>query len=792
MPETRTQTIFEFAKIDEPSTWILVGVSMAILILVVRLIYRRDSVDLSGLLGWLNTLLRVGVLLVLCWVFLEPVQRTEETLVRQARTLLLFDVSQSMSIRDREDGESAAEARASSRFEILTDNLGKDQHRFLDLLRRKNDVFVYRFGRTLESVSTFARHAPGEEPAGGGPSKDDPDWKTALEPVADETRLGEALSNLLRLESGAPVAGIVLFSDGQLNAGIAVEKAAEAATKRRIPVHVVPFGTTKQPHNLRVLRLQAPTHVYPNDSFSLAAYVQGVGYAGRPFNVELIRKAGAGDAEAEAIETREMTLAEGEEPVAVTFTQTIGSPGRFLYRVRIPPKEGELIEEDNEQSAWVNVVDRKAKVLLLASGPTREYRFARIVLNRDKTIKLSILLQNMDQGASQESDELLTEFPKREKLFEYDAIIAFDPDYAALDDESVVALNEWVFREGGGFVAFAGVQHTPRLASRKELSKVRELYPVTFGSDLEFVEMVDRDAREPWPLEFSEEGKSSEVTKVSDEAELSQQAWTAFKGVHRCFPVRNEKPGAIVLARFTDPRSQTDSGKAVYLAEQFFGSGRCLYFGSGELWKVRSVDVKLYNRLWVGVVRYVTQGRLLRGSRKGFLMVDKDTYPVGSTVRVRARLRDNQLKPLLTPQVPLNVISPDGEIAEVILEADEKRPGWFFAEWRLRKTGVHRMELVVPGTKDKLEKSIAAVAPNLEFEDPRRNDLVLDGIARKTGGRRFEISALPELAEGIPERSEEEIVSGVPLTLWDRRWVMFLAAALLTIEWLIRKLNNLA
>jgi hypothetical protein len=792
MSETTTQTIFEFAKIDEPSTWILVGAAMLLLVVAVRLIYRWDSVEMPRVLGWLNTLLRVGVLVLLCWVFLEPVQRTEEKLVRRARTLLLFDVSQSMSIRDRDDGEGAAAAQTPSRFEILVKNLEQDNQQFLTALQARNDVFAYRFGRSLESVVTLARREEGKPPDAQQRAAAPPDWKRTLEPEADQTRLGEALSNLFRRESSAPVAAVVVFTDGQVNAGVSIEGAVETAVKRAVPVYAVPFGNTKQPHNLRVVRLQAPTHTYPDDSFSLTAYVHGVGYPGRSFNVELIRKAGAEEAAAESIETREVALSDGDEPVAVTFTQSIKTPGRFLYTVRIAPQPGELIEDDNEQSAWVNVVDRKAKVLLLASGPTREYMFARLVLNRDKTIELSILLQNMDQGGSQESREILTEFPSREKLFEFDAVIAFDPDYTLLKEDHLEALNEWVFKEGGGFVAVAGIHHTPRLASRAELTKARELYPVVFGSDLELVEMADREAAEAWPLEFTEEGKSSEATRLSDEPELSQKAWSVFKGVNRCFPVKQEKPGAIVLARFTDPRAQTDSGKAVFMAEQFFGSGRCLYLGAGEFWRVRRMDVNFYTRLWVGIVRYVTQGRLLRGSQKGFLMVDKDTYAVGSTVRARARLRDSQLKPLLTPQVPMNVISPDGEIAEVALLAEENRPGWFAGEWRVRRTGIHRMELVVPGTKDKVEKSIAAVAPNLEFEDPRRNDLVLDELTRKTGGKRFAIDELSKLAEAIPERSEEEIVSGVPVTLWDRRWVMFLAAALLTVEWLVRKLNNLA
>ncbi len=779
------QTFFKFAKIEEPQTWLIIGLAMVILAIFVRLVYRRDGVEMPGWMSWFNTLLRVGVLVLLCWVFLEPERRVEETIIRQARTLMLFDVSQSMNIRDRKGTESADEQRP-SRYELVVEALEKANP--AEGLRKRNDVYIYRFGRSLESLATLAR----QEKLKAEIESQKIDWQQSLEPSADETRLGEVLSNLLQRETTAPIAGVVVVTDGRLNAGIATESAIELAGKRGIPIHVIPLGGIERPRNLRMNRLQAPTHTYPKDAFSLQAFLQGTGFSGKTINVELLRKPDVDGAESQSLEVREVNVEKDNEPIPVSFNQTLEDAGRFLYTVRIEQQEGELVKEDNEQSAWVRVVDRKAKVLILAGGPTREYRYARLVLHRDKSIDLSVLLQNMDEGGNQESGEQLKEFPEPKKLYEFDALIVFDADFTVLKDEQREALNQWLFKEGGGLVFIAGLHHTARLARGKEFSKVRELLPVVFGNELELVEMIDREASNAWPLEFTEEGKATEAIRLSDEAVLSQTAWETFKGVYRCFPVSQEKPGAIVLANFTDPRAQFLSGKAVYMAEQFFGSGRSLYFGSGELWRIRKLDPRFYERFWVGMVRHISQGRLLRGSQKGFLMVDKDTFTVGSSVRARAQLRDSQLKPLLTQQVPLNVVSPSGKVNEVILGPEEGRPGWYRAEWRVRETGIYRMHLLVPGTKDRVDKSITAIAPNLEYEDPRRNDPLLNELAEKTGGQRFELDQLGDLLKAIPDRSEEEIVSRVPIKLWDKEWVMYLAAILLSLEWLIRKLKNLA
>lgn len=107
-----TQTIFEFAKIDEPVQWLLVAAGAVVLLAFVRLVYHKDGVEMPTFMTWFISILRGLIILLLIWVFLEPVKRTEQSVVRHARTLLLFDVSQSMSIQDRKATGEAGEARS--------------------------------------------------------------------------------------------------------------------------------------------------------------------------------------------------------------------------------------------------------------------------------------------------------------------------------------------------------------------------------------------------------------------------------------------------------------------------------------------------------------------------------------------------------------------------------------------------------------------------------------------------------------------------------------------------------
>ena len=60
------------------------------------------------------------------------------------------------------------------------------------------------------------------------------------------------------------------------------------------------------------------------------------------------------------------------------------------------------------------------------------------------------------------------------------------------------------------------------------------------------------------------------------------------------------------------------------------------------------------------LIRHVSQGRLLRGSTLGNLLVERDRYVVGNTVVVRAQLSNVQHQPLEAPKVMLQVTQAGG------------------------------------------------------------------------------------------------------------------------------------
>ena len=81
----------------------------------------------------------------------------------------------------------------------------------------------------------------------------------------------------------------------------------------------------------------------------------------------------------------------------------------------------------------------------------RDYQFLRNQLHRDKSMIVDVLLQTAQPGISQDAAKILDQFPStRKELYQYDCIVAFDPDWTKLDAAQVDLLEKWVSEEAGG------------------------------------------------------------------------------------------------------------------------------------------------------------------------------------------------------------------------------------------------------------------------------------------------------------------------------------------------------
>ncbi len=381
-------------------------------------------------------------------------------------------------------------------------------------------------------------------------------WRKFLIPAGTETRLGEALQQLLHQERGNPLAGVVLVSDGGLNAGAGPEGAIELAREIKVPVFTVGIGSDKKPTNVRVSDLAAPVRAYPGDRYPVTGYLQAQGLGGKMVTVQLLSREmdPAGDRSrrgtGQVEETKQVLLGgDGEvTPVRFELTPKKDEVGRRTLCFRVKPPDEVHDPDDKYREADIEIVDHKNRVLLLAGGPMRDYQFLRTLLYRDRSTTVDVLLQTAQTGVSQEAANILSEFPAtHEAMSAYDCVVAFDPNWQALTPVEIDVLHDWVDSQGGGLIVVAGLVYAGKgidsWLQDPAMAKIRTLYPVEFlrefapGADFAYT------GKEPWPLNFTREGKQADFLWLGEGPTASADAWGSFAGVYSFFPVQGPKPG---------------------------------------------------------------------------------------------------------------------------------------------------------------------------------------------------------------------------------------------------------
>lgn len=277
------------------------------------------------------------------------------------------------------------------------------------------------------------------------------------------------------------------------------------------------------------------------------------------------------------------------------------------------------------------------RVLIVAGAPTREYQLVKKLLTQmaeKKQVELHFYVQQLPGSKKRpvEGGGALERFPdhvgdtardrpadRPYNLIAYDVVIAFDPDWLQVPVGGRELLHHWV-ELGGGLVLVAGPVNTGELGTaknRKVLKPITSLYPVLPG---EKTESTGGSAK-PHRLHFPTD-KEPAFMKLDAKGEGRLAGWEEFFrgerqsrkkekepvfGFYDCFPAREVRSGATVLATLADPGNRLPDGKEMpFVVTMSVDSGRVVYLGSG-LWRLRSYRETFHDRFWTQLVRYVSK-----------------------------------------------------------------------------------------------------------------------------------------------------------------------------------------
>jgi len=609
------------------------------------------------------------------------------------------------------------------------------------------------------------------------------------------TNVGGSLLQIAKQESSSFVQAIIVFSDGQSNQGsgeaIKELRARLDNPKRKIPLITVGVGDYQQPASIKIQDLLAPEVASPEDKFPIRVPVDGPGLNDEEFQITL---------EAQRIKDKDGKPTSGENkfvlgPVKGKFQGLGDNPhdqGEFIIDVqalkkikaakdeagllegtwefvaKVPRHPNEAFpkaEHVSDPPTHVLIQKRRLRVLLFAGGPNRDYQFVRTLLYRevlDKRVDLAIYLQTgkgtEDINQDVESEWLLTHFPdklgpddprdKHSSLNEYDVIIAFDPDWTALDAKQLKNLKEWVSTHAGGIIFVAGPVHTFHLSrpAGLDLTSVATIYPVVLKDSRLHSAGIGHDASRPYHLSFTKAAKNFEFLKLDEKGLYPTSGWNQFfwrdekaepgkdtvpkRGFYNYYPVERVKPDSTVVATFAGPpSSRINDGKdeQPYLVSMRYGSGKTFYMGSMEMWRLRPFKETYHERFWIKLARYVASSTI---ERKKYGRFTLGRFYTTGTVNFEAQLKGADLQPLPYDAKPTVVVKRpanfDPKLDPVTPESFEMRskpnqPGWFTGAFKVRTPGDYEFKIPIPATAESISQRFTVRQPNPEMDNVRNN-----------------------------------------------------------------------
>lgn len=740
---------------------------------------------------------RALVLVCVAFMLLELVFVITKRESIPSHLLVLVDTSESMGLQDPyREGEaivrlagklefdSPAAMRAQPRLEIARRALD----RVLAPLARDREISLYRFA---EQPLPLAR---GE--------------LRSVAPKGTATAIGAAISGALAEHRGQPLAGILLVSDGQSNAGEDARKAAQQAAKQGVPIVCLGVGTEEGPSNARLAAIEADPVVFVRDPTEVAVLVEAHGMQGRTGVVVLEKRQEAAWSE---VGREEVTFDEESGARRVNFKITPDAIGEIEFRAQVADLGTELTEADNFATHAMKVVRQQIRVLMIAGAPSTEVQFLRNALVRDAGLEFACWLQSAGAGYEQVGTQPIRRLPaNRQELEQYDVLILFDPDMRALGPAWSDLISEFVGTAGGGLVLVAGEVHTRNLfdgvasdggdatGSTVNNGWLRTL-PVAVEAGLYRSNAeVALSALEPWNLELTGEGAVDQIFQFDADPGRNREILASLPGMFWHFPVTRAKPGATVLARHGDPRMRNAFGRHVLLALHRYGPGHAAYLGFDNTYRWRYLHEEYFDGFWARLIDRVGRSKALGGRYPFTLTADKSAYRTGDRVTIQARATD-------ATDTSSVVLDLRGEIelagqpaAPLELEPLADQPGTAQATFTAGETGVYSVRVLPGSITTQGDPAVRPATLNFrvesaesELDRPKLDRALLEDVARAGGGAAFLLPQYEQIPEAFKIKQVHRLLEYRD-EMWDAPIVFGSLMCLLTLEWLLRKRSRMA
>jgi hypothetical protein len=748
--------------------------------------------------------------LLLCLLFLilaDPIREITYTSRPKPLLWILFDGSDSMAIADelthserarldaavdlpafRAVTTLSAEAPAATRADYVKALLLKRDDNLLERLEQNFRLKAYLFDR---ADGVRALEAGKER----GDSIDAARLAEQVTTSGQVTALGAALDDLAHRHATSHLAGVLVVSDFDQNAG---PPAVLSAARLKVPVFTVGVGA-RTAADLAIDHLQTDPKMKKAEQSTIAVTLRQQELGGRTVEVRVSARPIGEEPDATSGEPfdvgrKQVTLERSIETLQFPFTPE--QTGRFAFVAEVEPVAGEVNLENNRAEREATVIDDFLRLLFVEHEPTWEWRFLKEVFHRDPLVGLRgfrTFLRSSDPAVREGNELFVTNLtPPRSEFFQYDVIFLGDYPGAQLSTRFCEMTKEFVGQFGGGLVVIAGPRFGPGELADTPLA---DMLPV----------VVDRDARprddREFALALTPMAGQFDFMRLGQSDDENRRAWQNLGPLAWYQPVRRvESTATTVLAEHPTDMCLDGTTRQPLIAIRKYGRGEVVYIAFNETWRLRRrYGERYYRQFWGQLIHRLGLSHALGRQKRFVVRTDREQYQPDETVLLSAEAYDENFERLSGDDLPdrairAELIRPvdtlDGAANATAVGLTQSRPGIFESRIPVFEPGEYRATVTDPITSEVSEVNFRVASVSAERRSVVRNYSEQQRIAAETGGRSYELDTIGQLLDDFsPPRLTEQTVEIEPL--WSS-WLWFgTVIGLMLGEWFVRKRINL-
>ena len=626
----------------------LAAVALGAIVLAVLWSYRTGSPTGTR---WVCAGLKIMGAAALCACLLEPLWSRQRARPGANLFAVLADNSQSLQVKDNGEARSRADA--------LRALLDPRRSQWQTALEDSYDVRRFSFDNRLQATRDLSE----------------------LTFDGRSTALGSALRGLRERFDGRPLAGVLLFTDG--NATDLPGGSPDLAGLP--PIYPVVLGRRSAFCDTAIGRVTVNQTAFEDAPVTIEADIAALGLTGENILAQLFDSSGRKVLEASQRARKQ------DDTLTFRLQCRPEKPGVTFYRLRVglktdlagtntPATSREVTLVNNTRMIPVDRGQGQHRVLYVAGRPNWEYKFMNRAVQEDPQVQLVGLIRvarreakfdfrgrggetsnplfrgfgNQSREDTERYDqpvlvrlntrdelELRGGFPTTaEELYRYEAVILDDLEAEFFTPDQAVLLQKFVSERGGGLLMLGGMECFQQ--GRYERTPIGEMLPVY----LDRAEHTDA----PGPVKFNleREGWLQAWARLR-ENESDEKARLQEMPLFQILNVAREiKPGASIIATATDERGKQYPA----LATQRFGRGRTAACTVGDLWRWGMLNQETHRDLdkcWRQLVRWLVADTPQQ------VELTAEPAEAGQAVNLQVRARDAKFQPLDDAAVSIEV-----------------------------------------------------------------------------------------------------------------------------------------